>query len=155
MRQRVFSSSSCTPFEKCQTGLSRLVSLFTSLIHEKSRRSMHFLLLFFFSIYSFLFELHTRYNYPFKDSFESANLEKLELRFNIFTRELKEELKFEYRVEKVGSKNIASVQIESFDARHTFGGLNWLGRPLGGNYFNGMDGFSERVEPTRAPRTYR
>ena len=110
---------------------------------------------FFFSIYSFLFELHTRYNYPFKDSFESDNLEKLELRFNIFTRELKEELKFEYRVEKVGSKNIASVQIESFDARHTFGGLNWLGRPLGGNYFNGMDGFSERVEPTRAPRTYR
>lgn len=116
---------------------------------------MHFLLLFFFSIYSFLFELHTRYNYPFKDSFESDNLEKLELRFNIFTRELKEELKFEYRVEKVGSKNIASVQIESFDARHTFGGLNWLGRPLGGNYFNGMDGFSDRVEPTRAPRTYR
>lgn len=115
---------------------------------------MHFLLLFFFYLL-LSFELHTRYNYPFKDSFESANLEKLELRFNIFTRELKEELKFEYRVAKVGSKNIASVQIESFDAHHTFGGLNWLGRPLGGNYFNGMDGFSERVEATRAPRTYR
>lgn len=70
-------------------------------------------------------------------------METWKSRFNIFVRV---ELKFKNRVAKVGSvgsKNIAAVQIESFEAWR-IGGLN-VGS-TGGNYFSRMDAFSERVE---------
>lgn len=102
-------------------------------IHEKSRRSMHFLLL----LTPFIRNRIAIYNYAFKDSFELI-LANLETRFLLFESNYNSE-RIEQRKDPFDSKNIAAYPNRILGCRPSDVGST------GGNYFNWMDAFSDRV----------